>query len=131
MIGLDTNVLVRFVTQDEPRQSRRAVELIRTAAESGEPLYVSTIVLCELVWVLRGAYRHSRPEIARVLDAVIETPEWVIEDRDLARLALADYGAGIGDFADMLLGYRNRSSGCGVTVTFDRPLERSSLFRRL
>ena len=131
MIGLDTNVLVRFVTHDEPRQSRRAAAAIRDAAESGEPLFVSAIVLCELVWVLRRAYRHSRQEIGLVLDAVIETPEWAVEDRDLARLALGDYRAGIGDFADAFLGHRNRSTGCSATLTFDRAFDRSILFRQL
>ncbi len=130
MLGIDTNVLVRFVTRDEPRQAKRARATVVDAAERGERLFVNAIVLCELVWVLRSAYTESRERICEVLALLLSTPEFVIEDADLARRALRDYEAG-GDFADPFIGHRNRRSSCEVTLTFDKRLARHALFRRL
>jgi predicted nucleic-acid-binding protein len=119
MRGLDTNVLVRFVTQDDPEQARRVNALFGAAHASGERFLVNAIVLCELVWVLKSAYGHSRDDIAGVLDAFLETPEVIIEDADLARRALTEWRTLGADFADFFLGHRNIRLGCDVTLTFD------------
>jgi predicted nucleic-acid-binding protein len=131
VIGLDTNVLVRYLTQDDAAQSRRANKLISDAVAEGEPLHLSTIVLCETVWVLRWAYRVGKADVLRALNQVLDTAQFSIEDGDLCRQALADYADGQGDFSDYLLGARNRRAGCSVTATFDRKLARSQLFRIL
>lgn len=131
MRGLDTNVLVRYLTQDDPAQSRKANAVIAEAVERNEPCAISAVVLCELVWVLRGAYRLDRPTIAITLEKVLETAQLVVEQADLARRALDDYRRGRGDFADYLVGWRNRQAGCSDTVTFDRALARNPLFRVL
>jgi predicted nucleic-acid-binding protein len=129
MQGLDTNVVVRYVTQDDEEQFRRADALFTAAASSGNKLYINAIVLCELVWVLRGAYKQPRERIAAVLSALLETPEVVVEDADLARHALADWQDGRQDFADCFIGRRNERSGCKTTLTFDKSLAKSALFR--
>lgn len=64
-----------------------------------------------------------------ILEKILDTAQFVIEDRDLARQALADYRHGPGDFSDYLIGWRNRQAGCSETATFDRALRRSGLFR--
>ena len=92
MTGLDTNVLVRYLTQDEPRQSRRANALVAEAVAGGERLFVSVVVLCELVWVLRGAYSLGRPTIAAALERILATAQLEIDEKDLVREALEDYG---------------------------------------
>ena len=124
MRGLDTNVLVRFITRDDEAQFRRADALF-SAASSGNRLFVNVIALCELVWVLGSAYGETRERIATVLAHLIETPEIVIEDVDLVRRAVSDFKAGTGDFADYLMARRNSRSGCDTTLTFDKRLRRT------
>lgn len=131
MIGLDTNVLVRYLTQDDPTQTRRANALINDALDRDERCAVGIVVLCEVVWVLRDAYRLDRATIASTLERVLDTAEFVIEERDIARRALGDYRRGPGDYADYVIGWRNRQSGCGATATFDRALRGNDLFRVL
>lgn len=131
MRGLDTNVLVRYLTQDDPGQSRRANTIIAEATARGEPCVIDVIVLCELVWVLREAYGLDRATVAETLEKVLDTAQLVVEEASLARRALNDYRRGRGDFADYLIGWRNRQSGCSDTVTFDRALGRNPLFRVL
>jgi predicted nucleic-acid-binding protein len=131
MKGLDTNVLVRYLTQDHPVQSRKANALIAEAVDRGEQCPINVIVLCELVWVLREAYHLDKPTVAATLEKVLDTAQLVVEQADLARRALDDYRRGRGDFADYLIGWRNRQAGCSDTATFDRTLARSALFRVL
>jgi len=128
MHGLDTNVIVRYVTQDDRKQFRRADAVFTEAASSGDKLFVNAIVLCELVWVLRGAYREPRERIIPVIEALLETPEVVVEDADLARRALADWQGGRGDFANCFIARRNQRSGCQTTLSFDKALAKSTLF---
>ena len=128
MIGLDTNVLVRYLTQDDPTQARKANRLIEEAAAQGERLHIDVIVLCELVWVLGGAYGFDRQTMTSSLQKMLEVSQFSFEDKDLVRAALLEYARGKGDLADYLLGARGRQLGCQRTVTFDRALKSSELF---
>jgi predicted nucleic-acid-binding protein len=129
--GLDTNVLVRYLTQDDPRQSRRANALVAEAVSGGERLFVSTVVLCELVWVLRGAYALDKATIVSALERILATAQLEIDQKDVVREGLEDYRVGGGDFADYVVGRRGREAGCERTATFDRRLKSSDLFRVL
>ena len=126
MIGIDTNVLVRYLTQDDPVQAGKVDAFVATAIEEGSRLHVDDIVLVEMVWVLRAAYRLSKPTIAEALDKVLSTAIFSFDDREVLRAALTDYLAGPGDFSDYLIGRRNARAGCEHTVTFDRPLSGNS-----
>ena len=128
MTGLDTNVLVRYLAQDDPAQARKANSLIDGAVGKGEPLHLDVVVLCELVWVLRGAYRFGKQTVGDALERILDAAQFSVEDRDLVREALEAYRAGQGDFADYVLGLRNRQAGCSATATFDRALKKSELF---
>ena len=128
MRGLDTNVIVRYVTQDDREQFRRADAVFTAAASSGDKLFINAIVMCELVWVLRSAYGEPRRRIVPVIEALLETPEVVVEDADLARRALVDWQGGQGDFSDCFIARRNQRSGCQTTLSFDKALARSALF---
>ena len=128
MRGLDTNVIVRYVTQDDREQFRRADAVFTAAAASGEKLFINAIVMCELVWVLHGAYTEPRGRIVPVIEALLETPEVVVEDADLVRRALVDWQGGRGDFADYFIARRNKRSGCQTTLSFDKALVRSAQF---
>lgn len=120
MTGLDTNVLVRYLVQDEPTQARRASVFIEGAHAAGEKLHLGSIVLCELVWVLESAYGVKKGDLLAVLDRLLATRQFEIEHRDCARAALDDYRTSKADFCDGLLGRVNRAAGCGTTVSFDR-----------
>ena len=131
MIGLDTNVLVRYLTRDDPVQYAKAAAFINAAADRGEQLLVNTAVLCELVWVLGTAYDCSREEIAATLDQMFATAQFDIERLDDARRALNDFRATKADFSDALIGRISRSVGAEHTVTFDRDLKGVETFRVL
>lgn len=129
MIGLDTNVLVRYLTQDDAPQARRANAVVAEATSSGQRLYLTAVVLCELVWVLRGAYELDRSLVAGTLERILATAQFEIEQKDIMYDALADYQKGAGDFADYVIGHRGREAGCEHTATFDKRLKASTLFR--
>ncbi|MEM9011220.1 MAG: type II toxin-antitoxin system VapC family toxin [Pseudomonadota bacterium] len=118
MIGLDTNVLVRHLIQDDPEQSPRASAAL-DACTTEVPGYLNRIVLCELVWVLDRAYGYGREQIAPVLEALLRSADLRVEDEGLAWRALDLYRGGA-DFADALLALSNREAGAEETLTFDR-----------
>ena len=128
MIGIDTNVLVRYLTQDDKTQARKVDVFLDAVIEDGSRLRVDDIVLCEVVWVLRAAYKLGKPAITEALDRVMSTAIFSFDDRELLRGALAGYLDGPGDFSDYVIGRRNARAGCEHTVTFDRSLSNGSSF---
>ena len=119
MIGLDNNVLVRSLTQDDPVQSAQ-VDAVIEQLSAEKPGAISHIVLCELAWVLSRAYKYSREQVAEVIHAVLTCQEFQIERVDMAELAFLDYQQGNADFSDYLLARRHQQIGAEYTVTFDR-----------
>lgn len=118
MIGLDTNVVVRYVAQDHALQSARASALI-DALTSEEPGFISTVTLVEMVWVMQGAYKATKAEIVHILQQLLQTREIVVQDAEVALQALSRFAASKAGFADCLIeriGHRHR---CEETVTFD------------
>ncbi len=128
MTGVDTNVLVRYLTQDDPVQSRRANALVD---EAGERLYVDRVTLCELAWVLTGPYEFDKATVVAVIERMLATHQFEIGAKDLVRGALEEYGNGRADFADYVIGEAGREAGCAATVTFDRRLKAAAGFRVL
>lgn len=131
MTGVDTNVLVRYLTQDDASQARRANTLIAEATAGGRRCFIGPVVLCELFWVLQGAYGRNKPDLLRTLDLIIATKQFEIGEKDVVREALEAYRLGGADFADYLIGAANRRAGCDETVTFDRRLKTAFGFRLL
>lgn len=131
MIGLDTNLLVRYITQDDPGQSKKAAQEIEKASAAGEMFFIADIVVCELVWVLETAYKYDPREIAPVLENILRTKQFHFENKSLLWKSLADYRARKGDFADHLIGQAGHKAGCGETLTFDAGLKNNALFRVL
>lgn len=128
MKGLDTNVLVRYITQDDKKQSRQAGQVIEAAIENNEKLVIHPIVLCEMVWVLDTAYGFNKAEILPVLDSVLRTAQFHVIDKDTCWSALNDYSRNAGDFADYYIGRSNFNAGATITLTFDKALKDSKLF---
>lgn len=131
MIGIDTNVLVRHLVQDDPRQSRVATRVITTHCTREDPGFINHIVLCELVWVLESAYGYSKDTIVNVLDKLLRTSQLMVEDAQSAWTAFRMYQKGKADFSDCLLGATNRSDGCDLTVTFDQAASKLDGFQLL
>jgi len=129
MIAIDTNVLVRFLTQDDANQFLQAKRLFKHHCTPQSPGWISVIVICELVWVLQRTYRYSRENIAIVLNQLLRTAELEIEDSDLAKQALERFASGKYDFADALIGLRNERAGASPTYTFDRTASTLPEFR--
>ncbi|WP_316151286.1 type II toxin-antitoxin system VapC family toxin [Cupriavidus sp. BIC8F] len=118
MIGLDTNVLVRYFAQDDPVQASKATALIESlTAET--PGYVTQVVLVEVVWVLGRAYGTDRDQIAQVIETLLRTKELVIEAAATVWRALRLYAASSADFADCLIERACHEAQCEYTATFD------------
>ena len=128
MIGLDTNILVRYLTRDDQAQFGKAALFIETAADRGEPLLIGTTVMCELTWVLGSVYEYSRDDIALALDRILATAQFEVERQDEVRHALTDFRASKADFSDALIGRLHRHLGTSHTATFDRSLRRLETF---
>lgn len=128
MIALDTNVLVRYLVADDPKQSSAAVQLINRCADKGESIFISQLVLCELVWVLSYAYDFARKEIAALLNDLRRAAQLEIENPDQVGRALERYGSSRGDFADYLIAERAVAHGCTSIATFDRALRSDPRF---
>ena len=118
MIGLDTNVILRYIMQDDPVQARQATALIESLT-AGEPGFIPLIVLVEMVWVLFSAYRLNRHQVAQVLEQLAQLKEIRLDSTDLVLKALRIFKAGSADFSDCLIERIAANQGCQKTVTFD------------
>lgn len=119
MIAFDSNVLVRYLAQDDVQQARTASRLIDGLTPEA-PGYISLVCLVETVWVLTRAYKASRQVISDTLQTLINASELIIENRSVTVLALATYKQSKADFADALIAHGASLAGCDATVTFDR-----------
>lgn len=119
MIGLDTNVLIRHLTQDELDQAARASALVEKACSVDEPGYINRVVICEVVWVLERAYRYERSLIAGCIETLLRTADLRVENEKAVWTALARYQDGY-DFADALIGETNAMADVTRTRTFDK-----------
>jgi predicted nucleic-acid-binding protein len=118
VIGLDTNVLVRYVMQDDPRQSPKANRLIESL-RGDDPGFVPVVVLVELVWVLGAGYKLSREQLAVVLETLLRSKELAIDHAELVMQALARFKSSSADFSDALIERMAAAAGCEATFTFD------------
>jgi predicted nucleic-acid-binding protein len=131
VIALDTNVLVRYLVQDNEKQAEKAKALIGRLGEDEERAYVSEIVLCELVWVLTRSYGLERKQIALTLSQLLAARQLSFDSVDDVTRALTAYAGGNGDFADYLIREHARAAGCDGVVTFDKKLLKEELFAAL
>lgn len=118
MIGLDTNVLVRYVMQDDPRQSPKATRLVESLS-SESPGFVPQVSIVEFVWVLSSSYGLGRDQVASALDLLLRSKELVVERADQVARALRVFRTGTADFADCLIERAADAAGCSATMTFD------------
>jgi predicted nucleic-acid-binding protein len=122
MIALDTNILVRFLVRDDPKQARKAKVLVDKLDEDEARAFVSDIVLCELVWVLASCYRFDRSQIVVALKKLVGARQLRFDSTDNVLRAINAYETSKGDFADYLIREHARAAGCETVVTFDKAL---------
>jgi predicted nucleic-acid-binding protein len=121
MIGLDTNVIVRYLTQDDPEQAKLANQVISNAIQKGELLWISHLTLAETTWVLERAYQLPKSQLIDILSTLLQTQDVTVEKHNIAWQALQDYKkCKKTGFVDCLIGRQNASSECRFTYTFDR-----------
>ncbi len=119
MLGVDTNVLVRYLTRDDQPQYEKARRLIDREVAKGEPVLVSLLVLLETEWVLRSRYEMAKAEIVKTFSALLDTADLAFEDEPSVEAAVYAWKDSVADFADCLIGARNIRLGCRATATFD------------
>jgi predicted nucleic-acid-binding protein len=124
MIGLDTNILVRLLVEDDPKQTRLAAQFIGEHCSPMAPGFIDRIALCETVWVLTSAYDYSRAAVASVVRQLIASADILLEDGKLVESALSVFERGSADLSDALMAQVNRAKGCTATATFDRKAAR-------
>jgi len=122
MIAIDTNVLVRFLTGDDARQAARARRLFERAVGSSTSIFVSDIVLCEVVWVMSFSYKVGRRDVASSLRQLLHARHMTFFAPDALARALDRFVAGRGDFSDYLVAEHARAAGCSAVATFDKAL---------
>jgi predicted nucleic-acid-binding protein len=119
MIGLDTNVLVRYLTLDDARQAALAVGILDSLT-TDSPGFVSLVAIIELVWVLESSYHFRKDRIIETIDGLLRSQELAVERADAVRQALRRFAVSRADFADCLIERCGREAECQSTVTFDR-----------
>jgi len=130
MIGLDTNVLVRYVTQDDPVQYAKASELIESLTTTS-PGFVSLVSILELVWVLQSCYQSAKSDVVMVLETLLRTRELTVEHAEIIWQALRKFVANKADFADCLIERCAHAAGCEYTATFDLNAIKTTGMKRL
>jgi predicted nucleic-acid-binding protein len=119
MIGLDTNVLLRYLTQDDPPQSHRATEIVERRLTEQEPGFVSLVSLLEVVWVLKNLFKRSRQEIANDIEMLLAADTLEVQNEQEVYTAVVALRNGVGTFEDALIGSLGIWRGCSATLTFD------------
>jgi predicted nucleic-acid-binding protein len=129
MTGLDTNILVRYLTQDDPIQSRKATDIIERILSIENPGFVSVVTTAETVWVLDRAYGFSSREIAAVIERMLQVEVLVIQHEQEVFGAMIALKQGSSSFSDAIIAELGAQAGCIHTLTFDQKALRFPGFR--
>ena len=124
MTGLDTNILVRYLIQDDPVQSPLATRIVEKRLSAVSPGFISVVAMVETVWVLDRAYGFAPTEIADAIERVLQADALVVENEQEVFAATAALREGRGGFTDALIGALGAKAGCSRTLTFDRKAAR-------
>ncbi|HVH85286.1 MAG TPA: type II toxin-antitoxin system VapC family toxin [Terriglobales bacterium] len=124
MIGLDSNILVRYLAQDDPVQSRKAAEIIERRLSEKNPAFINIVAIVEAVWVLDRVYGFGAQEIAMVIERILQIEVFAIENEAEVFTAMTAVKAGKGSFADVVIAALGLRAGCSHTLTFDQKAAR-------
>ena len=128
MLGIDTNVLVRFLVRDDQTQFEKARKLLNREVSNGRRVFINQLVLLETEWVLRSRYDLAKTLMLETISGLLDAPDIQLEDEPAVEEALFIWRDANADFADCLIGARNRRLGCRATVTFDTKASKLSGF---
>lgn len=131
MIGLDTNVVIRYLMKDEKNQFKHAEEVIESAIKDKKKVQITLVVLCEVVWVLIYHYELNKDEVNQFLGMLLNAEQIEVENRQLALSAFHEYQNAKADFSDCLIGLTNLSLGSVTTYTFDKKAAKLPFFTAL
>jgi predicted nucleic-acid-binding protein len=131
VIGLDTNVIVRYLTQDDPKQSAIVTRLMEKTLSSDDPGFISLVVLAEVIWVLVSLYSVDRTGVAEVVGGLLTTEQLRVDSAELVWRAKRRYEASKVDFSEALIAECGVAAGCKRSVTFDRTAAATSGFELL
>ncbi len=127
MIGLDTNVLVRYLTQDDPDQAAQATRILEEELTGDDPGFIGLVVLVETIWVLRRLYKASPEEIRETVNDLLGSRSILIENRHVVARAVATSEKNASDFADSIIAASALDVGCRKIVSFDRGAVRAGM----
>jgi predicted nucleic-acid-binding protein len=119
MLGIDTNVLVRFLVRDDEAQFEKARKLIKREVVAGRRVFVNQLVLMETEWVLRSRYTVPKHQIIEAISSLLDSADVQFEDEPAIEEAVFIWKDASADFADCLIGVRNKRMGCRATMSFD------------
>ena len=131
MIGIDTNVLVRYLAQDAPDQAKIATEFIENTCTKDNPGFISHITLCEMCWVLKRLYKTPKNQLAEIIELLLRTAQLFVQEPQVVWMALEEFKTNNADFPDCLLAQINLSNYCSTTVTFDAKASNAAGFNLL
>lgn len=120
MIAVDTNILVRYITNDHKEQAILSSKLLDKYTGQEKSILINNVVLCELVWVLDRGYKYKKTEIIKTLKLLLSSIEFEFENHELAFLAVFKYETTEADFSDILIGIINANLGSSTTYSFDK-----------
>jgi predicted nucleic-acid-binding protein len=129
MIGLDTNILVRYIAQDDAVQSPLATKIIEDRLTEEHPGFISLVTMAETVWVLDRSYGLSTAEIAAVIERILQTDILLVQNEQDVFTAMVALKTGAGAFSDALIGTLGTRAGCAATLTFDKKAARLKEFQ--
>jgi predicted nucleic-acid-binding protein len=128
MIAIDTNILVRYITQDDLQQAEAAENLLAIYNNKPQSIFINNIVLCEFIWVLEKGYKYTQQQISSTIRIILSTEEFVFEYHNVLWLALEDYELKNTDFSDSLISKLNYNLGYKQTFSFDKSAIKNNLF---
>jgi predicted nucleic-acid-binding protein len=131
VIGLDTNVVVRYLAQDDPRQSAAATRLFEKTLSAENPGFVSVVTVCEIAWALAECYRADRERIRSVIEGLLGSKQIRVQSGELVWKALRAWQGSAADFSDALIGELALAEGAAKTMTFDKAAGKLASFELL
>jgi len=124
MIGLDTNILVRYITLDDPAQAARAAQIIERQLTPDQPGFVSLVTIVEIAWVLESFYEFSDEQMAAAIERILQIATLSVQNEREVYTAMVVLKSGAASFDDALIGALGSWAGCSSTLTFDRKAAR-------
>lgn len=131
MRGIDTNILVRFITKDDLKQYKLAKQFLLTECSKSHPGYICSVVLAELAWVLKKVYEADRGSLTTIIKQLLRIEQLEVAERDAVVRALVHFQNSKTDFADCLMGELNHLAGCQTTLTLDKTASKLNTFELL